>query len=126
MTRHQFITSIFISFSIFTNSGFAQQTNSNEDYSAYLPEVRAFNQRLAHTMMMPDSFAKTQLRPSIKYISGPVGNIGLRIFKPDTIRAVVLDIHGGGWSAGIAAFDDSLNDEMARKCKVAVVSVDYR
>ncbi len=76
--------------------------------------------------MLPDSSIKPQLQPSVKYIQGPGGNLALRIFKPDTIRAVVMDIHGGGWSAGIAASDDILNDEMARTCKVAVVSVDYR
>jgi len=37
-----------------------------------------------------------------------------------------LEIHGGGWSSGFAALSDGFNDEMAVKCKVAVVSVDYR
>ncbi|MGI8634716.1 MAG: alpha/beta hydrolase [Segetibacter sp.] len=126
MIKNLFIISILLPLLIFTNSLFAQQTNSNEDYAAYLPEVRANNQQLAHTIPMPDSSAKTQLRPSIKYIPGPAGNLALRIFKPDIIRAVALDIHGGGWSGGMATFGDIPNDEMARKCKVAVVSVDYR
>lgn len=126
MTKQLFIIYILVTLSLFTNSAFAQQTNSNEDYSAYLPEVRAFNEQLAHSQMAPpDSAAKTIIKPSIKYIQGPDGNLALRIFKPDTTRAVVLDIHGGGWCAGVAAFDDNMNDEMARKCKVAVVSVDY-
>jgi acetyl esterase/lipase len=95
--------------------------------SSSLAEVRAYNQQLAHTAMLPpDTSIKPQLQPSVKYIQGPAGNIGLRIFKPSTIRAEVMDIHGGGWCAGIAAFDDIWNDEMARICKVAVVSVDYR
>ena len=38
----------------------------------------------------------------------------------------MLEIHGGGWSLGTAASDDIQNDNMARTCKVAVVSVDYR
>lgn len=97
MAKHLLITCILTSFSIFTNSLLAQQTNSNEDYSAYLPEVRAFNQQLAHPEMMapPDSAAKAIIKPSVKYIQGPGENLALRIFKPDTIRAVVLDIHGG-------------------------------
>ncbi len=73
---------------------------------------------------MPKSPIKSQ--PSVKYIQGPAGNLAIRIFKPDTIRAVVLDIHGGGWSLGTASSDDVLNDYMERTCKVAVVSVDYR
>jgi len=75
-----------------------------------------------------NSFAvgKTILQPMLKNIKGPGGDIPLVIFRPDTILAVVLDIHGGAWSVGTAANDATLNDEMARKCKVAVVSVDYR
>ena len=128
------------------NRAFAQQTNANENYSSYLPEVRVFNKQLAlfakmqqgssiltkeglafarNTMTIGNA-AKPQLQPFVKYIPGPAGNLALRIFKPDTIRAVVLEIHGGGWSLGTAASDDMPNDEMARTCKVAVVSVDYR
>ena len=143
MAKKLFITCMLIPLLIFTNNAFSQQTNANEDYSAYLPEVRAINQQLAHmpqgasiltkkglaaarNSMAPDSSVKTQLQPSVKFIHGPVGNLALRIFKPDTIRAVVLDIHGGGWSVGTAASDDIQNDYMARICKVAVVSIDYR
>ncbi len=139
MTKKLFIICILISLLIFTNSAFAQQTNSNEDYSAYLPEAGAINRELAHmpqgvslltkeglsavrNSLVPDSSIKTQLQPSVKYTPGPAGNLALRIFKPDTIRAVVLEIHGGGWSAGTAASDDIQNDIMARTCKVAVGS----
>src|SRR5574338_144523 len=126
MKKLLLILPVLILLSICTHRAFAQQTNSNEDYSAYLPEVKAFNQQLAHTEMPPpDSNTNTIIKPFVKYIQGPSGNFALRIFKPETIRAIVLDIHGGGWLAGVAAFDDSLNDEMARKCKVAIVSVDY-
>lgn len=133
-------------FALFALQTFAQQINANEDYSAYLPEVRAFNKQLvqlarmqqafsiltkeglavARNAMEPDRSIKPQLQASVKYIQGPAGNLALRIFKPDTIRAVVLQIHGGGWSVGTAASDDIQNDNMARTCKVAVVSVDYR
>jgi acetyl esterase len=144
MRKNLFIACMLIPLFLFTKSVFAQQTNSKEDYSAYLPETRAFNQELAHmpqggpslltkeglsaarNAMAPDSSIKLQLHPTVKYIPGPAGNLALRIFKPDTIRAVVLDIHGGGWSLGTAASDDMQNDNMARTCKVAVVSVDYR
>jgi acetyl esterase len=143
MTKKLLIACIIIPFFIFTSSAFAQQTNTNEDYSSYLPEVRAFNQQLAHmpqgasiltkeglafarTSMASDPSIKPLLQPVVKYIPGPAGNLALRIFKPDTIRAVVLEIHGGGWSLGTAASDDLQNDNLARTCKVAVVSVDYR
>jgi hypothetical protein len=47
MTKKLFITSFFTLFLLLTNNAFSQQTNAKEDYSAYLPEVRAFNQQLA-------------------------------------------------------------------------------
>jgi acetyl esterase len=146
MTKKLFIACILIPILICTNNAFAQQTNANENYSAYLPEIRAFNKQLAlfanmqqgtsiltkaglaaaRNAMVQDNAAKFQLQPSVKYITGPAGNLALRIFKPDTIRAVVLEIHGGGWSLGTAASDDFQNANMAKACKVAVVSVDYR
>src|SRR4051812_14417125 len=106
MTEKLFIARILVPLLLFTNTAFAQQTNSKEDYSAYLPEVRAFNQELAHmphgasiltkeglatarNSMASNNSVKTQLQPSIKYIPGPAGNLALRIFKPDTIRAIV-------------------------------------
>jgi len=142
MAKQLYISFFILPLLIFINSAFAQQTNSSEDFSAYLPEVRAFNQQLAHmpqgasiltkeglsaarNSMVPGAL-KPLLQPSVKYIPGPAGKLALRIFKPDTIRAVVLQIHGGGWSLGTAASDDISNDNLARSCKVAVVSVDYR
>jgi acetyl esterase/lipase len=122
---------------------FAQESNLNEDYSAYLPEMRNMTKFLAQapksgTVLTKEGLAKaregmnvylntkTVIKSSVKNIQGPAGNISLTIFKPDTIRAVVLDIHGGGWIEGSPDFDAQFNDEVARRCKVAVVSVDYR
>ena len=136
-------TSPLLFFMMFANMAISQSSNSTEDYSALLPEVRAFNQLLsgmpkgkslltkeglaaARKGLELDGSVKLTLTPTVKYIGGPAGKLGLRIFRPDTIRAVVLDFHGGGWSFGTAATDDVQNDEMANRCKVAVVSVDYR
>jgi len=121
----------------------AQESNLKEDYSTYLQEVRNFNKFLhqappPETVLTKEGLEKSRksmkayistntiLKPSIKNIPGPAGTIPLMIFKPDTIRAVVLDIHGGGWILGEPANDAQFNDELARTCKVAVVSVDYR
>jgi acetyl esterase/lipase len=143
MKKELFITCFLLLLLICTNNAFTQQTNASENYSAWLPEVRAFNKELAHmpqgasiltkeglavarNAMGSPNAVKTQLQPVVKYIPGPAGKLALRIFKPDTIHAVVLEIHGGGWSLGTAASDDMQNDLMARTCRVAVVSVDYR
>lgn len=145
MKGNRFIISILIMLLVFAGNVFAQQTNANEDYSALLPQVRAFNQEIAHSphsgasLLTKEGLAearnqmaainvaeKSHLQPSVKYIAGPGGKLALRIFRPDTIHAVVLQIHGGGWSLGTAASDDIFNDRLARNCKVAVVSPDYR
>ena len=140
MTKKRYIICLLISLLLFTTSAFSQQTNSKEDYSAYLPQIRAANNYIAHMPQGGSVLTKEGLaaarkamtiapvnpEPAVKYIPGPGGNLALRIFKPDTIRAVVLSIHGGGWSLGRAASDDVFNDYLEKTCKVAVVSVDYR
>ena len=139
MATKLFSICFIITLLMLTSNSFAQQTNSDEDYSAYLPQIRALNNNLIQTPQGGSVFTKEGLAearagipesaippPAVKYIQGPSGNLALRIFKPDTIRAVVMDIHGGGWYFGTAAFDDIQNDYIAKKCKVAVVSVDYR
>jgi len=112
----------------------AQQTNFNEDYSAYLPQIRAFNKQFSQSPAAPSLLTKEGLaaarksnfyipalvlKPLVKTIKGPGGDLQLRIFKPDTIQAVVLDIHGGGWSLGTAESMDPMNDILARACGVA-------
>ena len=53
--------------------------------------------------------------------------VPLRVLRPaGAPRAVVLDIHGGGWVIGNARMDDVHNAALVEHCQVAVVSVDYR
>jgi acetyl esterase/lipase len=52
--------------------------------------------------------------------------VPVRIFVPETVDAVYLHIHGGGFALGIAAMNDVSNSEIAKRCNFAVVSVDYR
>jgi acetyl esterase len=123
--------------------GIAQESNLKEDYSAYLPEVRNFNKILSQfpqsgTVLTKEGLEKsresmkqfintnTVIKPTVKNIPGPGGPVRLVIFRPDTIRGVVLEIHGGGWIQGTPEHDAQFNDELARTAKVAVVSVDYR
>jgi len=108
----------------------------NEDLTKYLSEVRVVN-KVAATLpeldiSTPGNLSKTRalfpnttkilLTPQNKVIE----NVRVRIFRPDTIRAVVMQIHGGGLCIGSPEQDDGINDAMARACKVAVVSVAYR
>ena len=59
-------------------------------------------------------------------IAGPAGDIRLRVFVPDTVNAVYLHLHGGGFMLGRADYFDEALSAIAQKCQVAVVSVDYR
>ena len=111
-------------------------TGQEGDLTKYLPEVRAFNkvaatlpeldvstpQNLSKTRALFPNTTKILLTPENRMIE----NTRVRIFRPETIRAVVLQIHGGGFCFGSPEQDDGINDAMARACKVAVVSVAYR
>ncbi len=59
-------------------------------------------------------------------IPGPAGPIRARYFVPDEVRGIYLHIHGGGWMLGAAHHLDFRNEEMARECNLAVISIDYR
>jgi acetyl esterase/lipase len=59
-------------------------------------------------------------------IPGPAGELVLRSFVPDEVRAVYLDIHGGGFFMGAALMDDRANASLARSARVATLSVEYR
>ena len=61
-------------------------------------------------------------------ISGPHGDIPLRIYTPRGAgsRGAVLFLHGGGWTIGSAAAYDPIAKIVADGADVVVVSVDYR
>lgn len=131
---------------LFSVKASAQESNLKVDYTSYLPEIREMNKVLGNLPPAPSLLTKegleqarssvksdlyvasnTILKPFVKKVEAKAGNsISLTIFKPDTVRAVVLSIHGGGWYSGSPSIDSKFNDELARNCNVAVVSVDYR
>ena len=59
-------------------------------------------------------------------ISGPAGELRLRVLVPDAVRGVYLHMHGGGWTLGAANQSDVRNWAIARHCGLATVSVEYR
>ena len=61
-----------------------------------------------------------------RVVPGPVGDIPVRVFIPDEVKAVYLHIHGGGWMIGRAHHQDQGLLDLAKEAKTAVVSVDYR
>ena len=59
-------------------------------------------------------------------ITGPDGPLPLRILQPSgPSRALIVDLHGGGWVVGSAALNDRLTGHLA-EAGLAVASVDYR
>ena len=129
--KHKKSYQIILLFFVY-NLSFAQ----SEDLTKYLPEVRAINKVAAtlpqFDLSTPEKIVKSRVlfyKP-VKTVLTPrdsvIDNISVRIFRPDTILAVVMEIHGGGWCVGSAKEDDQQNDVLARTCKVAVISVDYR
>jgi acetyl esterase/lipase len=52
--------------------------------------------------------------------------VPVRVLTPPAIRGVHLHLHGGGFVYGSSRLQDDMLDRLARRCRVAVVSVEYR
>jgi acetyl esterase/lipase len=59
-------------------------------------------------------------------LKGPAGDVPVRVLIPEEARGVYLHIHGGGFMLGRAHHHDEFMSAIAKTCKVATVSVDYR
>ena len=61
-------------------------------------------------------------------ITGPGGEILLRIYRPEGAGPfpIVMNYHGGGWVIGDVDTADGQCREMCRRANLVVVSVDYR
>lgn len=66
------------------------------------------------------------VRLSAATIPGPGGTLEVRLLQPPgPARALVVDLHGGGWVVGSAALNDRLTGHLA-EAGFAVASIDYR
>jgi acetyl esterase len=75
---------------------------------------------------MPKASATPPL-PAENWVLPGSHKLTLRIIRPvDTPTAVMLHIHGGGFTVGTPAMSDHSNSELARALGIATVSVDYR
>lgn len=90
----------------------------------WAPEsMRADGERLLSSPTVPPD----GIRREVVHIPGPGGDLELRMHHPRSEpRAVVLSVHGGGFVAGRAAYDDGWNAILAQTSGALVVSPDYR
>lgn len=112
---------------------------------AFVAETRAFNAKLpkeqAPARWTPEAIAKARDLSQVmggvfatkslagfeeRTIPGPAGPIRLRVLVPPEVRAVYLDIHGGGFFMGAPEMDDAGNAALAKHARVATVAVGYR
>ena len=112
---------------------------------ALVAETRAFNAKLpkeqAPARWTPEAIAKARDLSQVmggvfatkaiagfeeREVPGPAGPIRLRVFVPPEVRAVYLDIHGGGFFMGAPEMDDAGNAALARHARVATVAAGYR
>ena len=112
---------------------------------AHVAETRAFNAKLPKEQTparwTPEAIAKardlTQVMGGVfatkpgagfedRTVAGPAGPLRLRVFVPPEVRAVYLDVHGGGFFMGAPEMDDAGNAALAKRAQVATVAVAYR
>jgi acetyl esterase/lipase len=55
-----------------------------------------------------------------------VADVPVRVFTPPEVRGVYLHLHGGGFVFGSSRLQDDRLETLALRCRIAVVSVEYR
>jgi len=88
------------------------------------PRDRAIAMRQA--LSKAPFISKPHPQGQTRTIDSSASSVKIRVLLPPTIKAVYLDIHGGGWAIGSATMGERLNWQLAETAGVAVVSVDYR
>ncbi|MFN2540313.1 MAG: alpha/beta hydrolase, partial [Mycobacteriales bacterium] len=59
-------------------------------------------------------------------VPGRQGEVVVRVYSPETTRAVIVYFHGGSWVAGDVDTHDLVTRRFCRDTGAVVVSVDYR
>ena len=55
-----------------------------------------------------------------------VAGVPVRVFAPSEVDGIYLHLHGGGFVYGSASLQDDRLERLARECRTAVISVEYR
>lgn len=67
-----------------------------------------------------------RLQPEVVTIGVREPAVRARVFVPETVHGVGVQFHAGAWVIGSARASDDRSSEIADRCGLAVVSVDYR
>jgi acetyl esterase len=116
------------------------------DLEQHVAEARAFNEQLTQfpplSIVTPEEIQQARellespdspfagappVLPVVeRQVPGAAGPIGARVLRSERVEGVYLDIHGGAWMIGSPRMNDAENDQLARSCDLATISIDYR
>jgi acetyl esterase/lipase len=119
----------------------------DESLLAHVDETRRFNEQYAAMMAAsPLGFATAEdalrtravldsavqplaadrLQPEVLQVGASDPAVTVRVFVPERVDGVCIQFHMGAWIIGSARAGDDRSAEIAERCSVAVVSVEYR
>jgi acetyl esterase/lipase len=67
-----------------------------------------------------------RLQPRVLRVGAVEPTVEVRVFVPERPRGVCIQVHAGAWIIGSARAGDDRSAEIAERCSVSVVSVEYR
>ena len=67
-----------------------------------------------------------RLQPQVLHVGAAEPAVEVRVFVPERPQGVCIQFHSGAWIIGSARAGDDRSAEIAERCSVAVVSVEYR
>ena len=67
-----------------------------------------------------------RLQPQVLHVGAAEPAVEVRVFVPERPQGVCIEFHAGAWIIGSARAGDDRSAEIAERCSVAVVSVEYR
>jgi len=119
----------------------------DESLLAHVAETRQFNEQYAAAMAAsPLGFATAEdalrtravldaavpdlepdrLQPEVLDVGAADPAVTVRLFVPPRVEGVCIQFHMGAWIIGSARAGDGRSAEIAERCSLAVVSVEYR
>jgi len=70
--------------------------------------------------------APERLQPQVLHVGAATPAVEVRVFVPERPQGVCVEFHAGAWIIGSAKAGDDRSAEIAERCSVTVVSVEYR